>query len=111
MKLTSTLLIPLATLAACQNWYGVRDVAYIAADRINGGVMDAVNNLRNEILGTPNTAAGVRCRQLLNELSVDIGRAADRLVQIGQTAQGVIDSSRLAAPEGSTNSLAPLCPA
>ena len=31
------------------NWYGIRDVSWIALDRLNGGVADAIINLAREL--------------------------------------------------------------
>ncbi|KAK4446161.1 hypothetical protein QBC34DRAFT_428458 [Podospora aff. communis PSN243] len=113
MKLTYVLVAPLASLTAAASWYGVRDVARIASDRISGPVFDAVNNLRGEVYGLPGSAAQQNCIGSFEATVVRLNEARSAFNAIVSQAQQVISSQggRLAQPEGKTHSLEPMCPA
>lgn len=53
------------------NWYGIRDVAWITRDRINGGVLDAYSNLRNEISSCSQAVGTVRAAFNSRLLAID----------------------------------------
>ncbi|KAK0624291.1 hypothetical protein B0T14DRAFT_602656 [Immersiella caudata] len=113
MKLTRVIFAPLASLATAASWYGVRDVAWIAKDRVTGPVFAALNNLNGEIQGLPNSAAKGACQTFFQQGVANLQNAITFLDQIANQAQGVINAggARLAAPDGPTHSVEPLCPA
>jgi hypothetical protein len=71
------------------SWYAVRDVSWIALDRLNG-VAAATNNLNNEVAAFAPYPEGDALQYLMNDVNVRLAQLRDRLDDIYGAAYSIV---------------------